>query len=187
MISVSEWSNPDEIERDVPLVADLHRYWASLNGGSAPERASIDPEAIKSLLPHTMLVAFEFRPFRVRYRLTGTAIDAATGFRVTGRYLDEFAMEPFKDGVMQVHQAYERAAISATPQVGTYPSLSPWPEEHRVPYGIFPLTVAGKIAQAIAIEQVHHLAPFRGGKTWNDCLAAHRAGGPSELELMHLR
>lgn len=37
-----------------------------------------------------MLVEFERDPFRVRYRVTGSGIDEATGYNLTGRYLDKF-------------------------------------------------------------------------------------------------
>src|SRR5262249_31490969 len=119
MIAIPECNSPEEIERGIPIIADLHRYWASLNGGNTPHRASVDPAAIKSLLPHTMLVDFQFNPFRVRYRLTGTTIDAVSGYNFTGLYLDELRMEPLIDGA-QLLDAYERAAMSGAPQVGTY-------------------------------------------------------------------
>jgi hypothetical protein len=187
MIGISELSNPRDIEREIPIIADLHQYWASLNGGQAPERASVDPVAIKSLLPHLLLVAFQFEPFRVSYRLTGTAIDSAAGFNLTGRSLDEFLVEPLKDGALQLLDAYERAATSGAPQIATYRWLRSWPAEYEVPYGIFPLAVNGRIMQALAIEQVCHLPPFKQGKTWHDWEVMEQAGGVSELDLMSYR
>jgi hypothetical protein len=187
MITLPECSSSEEIEQAIPVIADLHRYWSSLNGGSAPERASVDPVSIKSLLPHLLLVDFEFEPFRVSYRLTGTAIDRAAGFNLTGRSLDDFLVEPLKEGALQLLDAYERAAISGAPQIATYRWLKSWPAEYSVPFGIFPLSVNGKITQALAIEQVCHLPPFQQGKTWQDWEVMEKAGGVSPLEPMSYR
>src|SRR5262245_3588300 len=104
MVAAPEWNSPEEIERDVATIKELREYWESLNDVRPPERSLIDPEAIKNLLPYILLVDFEREPFRVRLRLTGTGIDEATGYNLTSRYLDEFLVEPFKDGVIELHQ-----------------------------------------------------------------------------------
>lgn len=189
MIVVTDWSTPQQIERDIPVVRRLREYWESLNDGMPPERDMIDPEAIKDLLPNMLLVDFESNPFRVRYRLTGTRVDIETGCNLTGRYLDEFLLEPFKaasTGISQLHHAYEQVWRSARPQIGAY-EWSPPPMQTRMPFGIFPVTVHGQLVQAIAIEQLHPSMPSFQTKTWWDLLAIHDAGGPSEIDLIQYR
>lgn len=184
-----EWSTVEEIERDTPNIKRLREYWESLGGDRPPERHLIDPEAIKELLPYMLLVDYEADPFRVRYRLTGTKVDEDTGYNLTGRYLDEFLLEPFdavRKGITQLHQAYEQVWRTGRPIVGAY-QWSPGSTPLKMPIGIFPLAVSGEIVQAIAIEQTYKPTPFFETKTWKDQLAIHAAGGSSELEWMNDR
>jgi hypothetical protein len=169
------WATSDEIERDIPAIRQLREYWESLNGGNPPERNQIDPEQITSLLPYMLLVDFESDPFRVRYRLTGTQVDQDTGYNLTGRYLDEFLEEPFqavREGVSQLHQAYQQAWGTGLPIIGAY-AWSPGPLSLKMPIGIFPIAVQGKVVQAIAIEQTYKPSPYFETKTWKDHLALH--------------
>ena len=176
MVMLEEWTHPVEIERDFSMIRKLREYWEALNDGMPPERSLIDPGAIKDILPYVLLVDFEHEPFRVRLRLTGTSIDDATGYNLTGRYLDEFFVEPLRVNLIALHQAYEFVAQTAQPYIGAYPQ---WPHQHQIPFGIFPLSVNGKVAQAISIEQAYGQVPPLELKTWRDCLAIHAAGYPS--------
>ncbi len=171
---IAEWNSPEEIERDNAMIRRFREYWESLNNGMPPERCLIDLEAIKEVLPYILLVEFEHAPFRVRLRLTGTTIDAATGYNLTNRYLDEFLVEPFKVDLMQVLEAYERVARTGQPYIGSYLQ---WPVQVKVPYGIFPLLVDGEPTQAITVEQPYGPLPVHETKTWKDYLAIHAAGG----------
>lgn len=143
-------------DHDAPrdLISRLHEYWSSLNGGAAPARASFDPAAIKPLLPHLYIVAFEAEPFRVRFRLAGTKADEWNGFSLVGRYVDEFLQNDHTGANRILQDAYQRAWRSGQPVFDTYP----WPtragEQIGVKFGVFPLTVDGVIAQAISIEDV---------------------------------
>jgi hypothetical protein len=68
----------------------LFDYWQStLKGGAAPRRTDIDPAAIKEVLPFVLLGDIETEPFRVHFRLIGTAIAEFSRQDFTGRYLDE--------------------------------------------------------------------------------------------------
>lgn len=185
MIVIPRWESPAEIEHDIPQIRRLREYWESLNDGQVPERDQLYPEAIKDLLPFMIMVDFEFDPFRVKYRLTGTQVDQDTGYNLTGRYLDEFFIEPFKDGLTQFHETLESVAKTGRPHIGTYQWTSPWPVQLKMPFGIFPLSVRGVITQAIAIERAYKPTPTFETTTWRDYLAIHDAGGPSEKELLN--
>nr|ART37961.1 F29 [uncultured bacterium] len=187
MIIIPEWSTPAEIERDIPVIRQLREYWESLNDGLPPERDQIDPEVIKGLLPWMLLADFEFDPFRVRYRLTGTQVDKDTGYNLTGKYLDEYLLEPLEEGVGKLQQAYERVWRSEEPFIGTYQWSGPWPVPIKMPFGIFPLKVRGKVKQALGIEQLPRESVYDDVKTWRDYLAIQKAGGPSKRDLMDYR
>lgn len=87
-----------------PRVAAFHEYWCSLAPTLAPgsprglpRRADFDPAEIAQLLPYVMIVDLEdedsgsprVAPFRIRYRLVGTAVVKFSGLDFTGAYLDE--------------------------------------------------------------------------------------------------
>src|SRR5689334_20514819 len=111
---------------DIPAkIAQLADYWRSLDSGAAPERHLLDPAAIKPLLPYVLLVEFEDDPFRVRYRLTGTKVDEMTGINITGRYLDEFAQEPYRTVIEGIQRSYQTCRAQGQAMIETYL----WPNE----------------------------------------------------------
>lgn len=66
----------------------LWAYWRDKRGSrSMPCRGDIDPTEIPRLLPNLQLV--ERIDGRFRYRLSGTAIVAAYGRELTGKFVDE--------------------------------------------------------------------------------------------------
>lgn len=161
------------MQQTTSKVDQLHRYWlalsrrvavsretaAALPGGAdagrlhPPPRHLFDPAEIIDLLPNVMLVEFEDNPFRVRYRLTGTQVDETSGINLTGSYLDQF-----DDGVNAaafgpVIEAYRRARERGVPEIGHYRWTRESSLETFVCYGIFPLTVDGRVSQAIGIEE----------------------------------
>jgi hypothetical protein len=74
----------------MPSTRGLFTYWhANLRDSLPPRRTDIDPAAIKSLLPFILLGDIEPDPFRVRFRLIGTAIAEFSRQDFSGRYLDE--------------------------------------------------------------------------------------------------
>ncbi|WP_133612851.1 PAS domain-containing protein [Dongia mobilis] len=137
-----------------PNIAALLAHWQALGGGSAPTRAQFDPMAVPRLLPHIYVVEFETRPFRVRYRLTGTKADEWNGFNITGRYIDEFLVDDKFGANRILLDTYETAWRTGQPAIATYH----WPTRTgfmvSVGFGVFPLTVNGIVAQALAIEDI---------------------------------
>ena len=113
----------------------------------------IDPAAILPLLPNVMLVEFEAAPFRIRYRLTGTLVDDASGINLTGRYLDDFNSGMTAPIFGPMIENYRHTWQSGQAVVDVYPWTTQNGRTAMVCYGLFPLTVDGVIAQAIAIEE----------------------------------
>ncbi|HVJ42299.1 MAG TPA: PAS domain-containing protein [Dongiaceae bacterium] len=68
----------------------LFAYWrASHRDDMPPRRTEIDPAAIKPILPFILLGDIETDPFRVLFRLVGTAVADFSRHDFTGQYLDE--------------------------------------------------------------------------------------------------
>ena len=169
MTRIPVLSTSEEVEKYFPIVGAFHRYWEALAVGKAPERHLVDPSKIRQLLPNLMVVEFESNPFRVRYRLTGTLVDFATGFNLTGHYLDEYVVEPIAADIRRIIDAYERVYRSAVPYIGVYT----WAGKARpmqVGYGIFPVLVNGHLRQAIVVEEEWHPDPHEEIATWKDAI-----------------
>jgi hypothetical protein len=119
----------------------------------APPRLLVDPADIFDLLPNLLLVDFETNPFRVRFRLTGTLVDEASGVNLTGSYLDEFDDGKNAGAFGPVIADYRLAWQRGEAVIGVYPWITQNGHDAIVCYGIFPLTVDGRVTQAIAIEE----------------------------------
>jgi hypothetical protein len=148
----------------------LNDYWQGLAGGQVPERERIDIGRLKTILGYLMLVEFTEEPFRVRYRLTGTAVDRMTGLNITGRYLDEFAAGPFMAPIRYIESCYRLVRDSGRHFFGHYD----WPVEDglvkRTMMGLFPLSVGGRIRQCLSIENYGHFEAERTPIDWRPAL-----------------
>lgn len=133
------------------LVRQLHQYWASKRGdGALPRRADIDPGEIKDLLPFILIADLIGELPRVRYRLIGTRVAAASGMDLTGRYLDELVAAD-SENAWQSH--YTRLRDEARPQFGDARVPRFDGELFHYEFGIFPLSTDGTaVTQALAIE-----------------------------------
>lgn len=149
-----------------PNIARLFAYWQRIGGGATPDRAAVELADLKDILPCLMLVEFTEAPFRVRYRLTGTFVDQQTGLNLTGRYLDEFCHGDGRDTVQQLIDGYRLCASTGQPHHGVYD----WPTVHGYPrqigFGLFPLKVGGKVAQALSIEDYSDISPENHLTNW---------------------
>jgi len=130
----------------------LHDFWTGLAGGQVPERAQFGIENVRGLLPYLMLSDFDFSPFRVRFRLSGTAVDEMTGVNLTGRYLDEFATGAYATSVTEMIGYYEEASQTGRPRIWSYPWVGSNPKLPVIWAGLFPLKKDGRICQCISIE-----------------------------------
>lgn len=137
---------------DPQQLRQLHEYWLSLAGGEAPERHQIDPGAIRAMLPYLCIVEFEDQPFRVRYRLSGTKVDALNGYTVAGRYLDDMIKDDPSGGGDHILKHYKKCWETGQPSFSTYR----WPTRSGnhldVTFAMFPLKVDGAIRQCLGIE-----------------------------------
>ena len=72
----------------------LFAYWRdSCRDGLPPRRTEVDPAAIKKILPFILLGDIETAPFRVLFRLVGTAVAEFSRHDFSGKYLDELGYE----------------------------------------------------------------------------------------------
>lgn len=145
----------------------LHEYWSNLANGAVPERTAFDPAMIRDLLPNVMLLDFEETPFRVRFRLSGTRVDAVTGMNITGRYLDELTMDEDPRRIEQLQDLY----ASCIRRGDVYIGAMEWPNKlglsTTVSLGIFPLKVDGVIAQLLVIEDYSEIAEENRPLQWH--------------------
>jgi hypothetical protein len=73
-----------------PKVNRLYEHWRAIHPPDGlPGRRHFDPAANPDLLPNIKLVEVHRDPFRLRYRLLGTGIDAALGRSVVEQWLDD--------------------------------------------------------------------------------------------------
>jgi hypothetical protein len=103
-----------------PVLRRLHDYWRGLPCGrcGAPLRAAFDPAAIGYCLPHVGLAEIE-TPFRVRYRLVGSALERLYGGPLAGRYVDELYTPAVRAHVLAAYRRVidEVAADYALPSL----------------------------------------------------------------------
>lgn len=133
------------------MVRDLHEWWIGKSGASgAPDRATVDPFELRSLLPNLLIAEAEHSPFRVRYRLVGTKVVEVTGMDITGRYLDELlSAEPDQPWISHYRTVYDtqRPLLGATTVPTSTGSMFTYE------FGIFPLRKGGeRVEQFIAVE-----------------------------------
>jgi hypothetical protein len=134
-----------------PLVRELHGFWAERRGPArVPNRADIDPAEITGLLPNLLIVDFEPEPFRVRYRLVGTRVVAASGYDFTGRYLDEMNLA---SGAELWASYYRKVRELREPLFGAVALPTAGGGGFSYEFGIFPLTTDGaNVTQCLDIE-----------------------------------
>lgn len=141
-----------EVERcRSAMVRELHDFWNGRRGvKDLPHRADIDPAEIKALLPNLLIVDFEPDPFRVRYRLVGTKVVAASGYDFTGRYLDEMNLA---SGGEAWTSHYRTVRESRRPLFGAVELPTAEGPRFSYEFGIFPITTDGVSAnQCLDIE-----------------------------------
>jgi hypothetical protein len=150
----------DKIPNNIKKLED---YWTGLADGGVPDRSTFSIEELLPLLPYLLLVDFEFAPFRVRFRLSGTRVDQMTGMNLAGRYLDEFATGAYADSINQLGAYYEEASRTGIPRIWTYPWEGDNPKLKHIWVAIFPLKTNGQITQCVVIEDYGELNVIEDG------------------------
>lgn len=142
-----------------PRLDALYRYWGSRRPEQAsgaqpqilPRRADIDPADIKPLLPYLLLVDIHAAPFRVYYRLVGTAVAHFSGMDFTGMFLDELAFDIC--GTSDLLRAYQSVCERRLPGAGMAFAQITNQSALDVEYLICPLeNEAGIVTQCLVVE-----------------------------------
>ena len=133
-----------------PRIRALHAYWQSKCSDVAPPpRSAIEPAEIRLLLPHLVLTELAATPFRIIYRLVGTAVVRAHHDDFTGR--EHGAVASLAE--CGIDQSYRRVVATAAPVFGRtalYAGDQSW---IGFEYGIFPLSDNGKtVNKCLAIQ-----------------------------------
>jgi hypothetical protein len=138
-------------------VLRLNSYWRQLEDGNAiPRRTNIDPGRIRDLLANIMIIELHGNPLRVRYRLIGTAISAAMGTDVTGKWLDDVMEDADKRSRML--QLVEQVRDKRQPIYGHSSNRRDRRGCHQFHWAMFPLSDdSGDITQALIIEDYDHM------------------------------
>lgn len=144
-------ANPESAGFQSPRLTALYRYWRTRCAGALPCRGDVDPAEIKSLLPYVMIVDIHRAPFRVYYRLVGTAVAHFSGMDFTGTFLDELAFDIC--GTSDLLSAYQSVCEARTPGSGMAFAQITNQSALDVEYLICPLqNAAGQITQCLVIE-----------------------------------
>lgn len=88
-----------------PKIRRIHDYWLAKRAGRPmPSRADIDPLELKDCLGNLCLVeVIGDAPPRFRYRLDGSNLALATGFDMTGKFLDQMPDERYRSFVTAIY------------------------------------------------------------------------------------
>jgi hypothetical protein len=138
----------DEVQS--PRIRALYDYWKSKCSDVAPPpRSAIEPSDIRPLLPYLILAELTAAPFRITYRLVGTAVARSHGEDFTGREHGTVASLT-ESGI---DESYRHVLASAAPVFGRtalYAGDQSW---IGFEYAIFPLSDNGRIVnKCLAIE-----------------------------------
>lgn len=96
--------------------SQLHDYWFRLwsNRGGLPRKGDFDPLEASALLGYLAWAEIEREPFRVRYRMVGTALNDLAGGEMTGKYVDELYSPAIRKDLLN---AFRRVSETGEPHV----------------------------------------------------------------------
>jgi hypothetical protein len=132
-----------------PSALALFSYWQGIHPvGGLPGRQHFEPSCIVRLLANIVLVEVHRSPFRFRYRLLGTRVDAAHGKPLTGLWLDQaYGDHPEADKVLE---EYRLVAESRKPLWRrSQPTVVPEPECRTIEVLRLPLATDGEVVDMI--------------------------------------
>lgn len=174
-------------ELNSPKVHDLNRWWhGQRRAGDLPDRDDFDPAQWKAYLPFLLISDCSRDPFRIRYRLVGTAVVYVVGFDFTWRHLDAMLGGiPGEDWMANYRRAFDhRQPVYGTAMVSTLGG-----DPFRYDFGIFPLShlAAGKdgsgqvpeVRQFLAIEDYGAFQPRVQSTLLDLTIRSHRRAAPA--------
>jgi hypothetical protein len=99
---------------DHPKIKRMPEYWLSKCAGRPmPSRSDIDPLELRDCLGNLCLIDVTGdAPTRFRFRLDGTIVALATGFDLTGKFVDEVPDIAYRDFMTTI---YERVVRTRAP------------------------------------------------------------------------
>jgi hypothetical protein len=138
----------DDVES--PRIRQLHDYWKSkCNDVALPPRSAIEPAEIRALLPYLLLAELSPDPFRIFYRLVGTAVVRWHGQDFTGR--DHSQVSSLAES--GIDAAYQRVLTGAAPVFGRTALDAGDSSWIGFDYALFPLSDNGKtVNKCLAIN-----------------------------------
>jgi hypothetical protein len=143
-------------------VLRLNAYWHQMtSGGSAmPSRQNIEPGKIRDLLANIMIIELHDDPLRLRYRLVGTAVSAAMGRDVTGKWLEDVIEDRIRrDKILAMFDTLRR---QHTPIFGQTIDSRERHGCHNYHWAIFPLSNDGEhVSHALMIEDYDNAVAHR--------------------------
>nr|WP_298682226.1 PAS domain-containing protein [uncultured Dongia sp.] len=146
-----------------PRLDALYRYWLTRRPGALARREDVDPAEIKSLLPYVIIVDISTDPFRIYYRLVGTAVVHFSGMDFTGTYLDELAFDIC--ATEDLRRAYKSVCGTRQPGFGTAFAQITHQSALDVEYLICPLVDdSGKVTQCLVLEDYVAKDGFSAGQ-----------------------
>ena len=145
-----------------PRIRQLHDYWKSkCSDVVPPPRSAIEPGEIRPLLPYLLLSEVSAEPFRILYRLVGTAVARRHGDDFTGR--DHGSVASLAESGLA--DSYRRVFASKAPVFGRtalYAGDHSW---IGFEYALFPLSDDGDtVNKCLAI----HCSGEAGPQIWSD-------------------
>jgi hypothetical protein len=99
---------------DHAKVKRMHDYWLAKRGQLAmPRRSDIDPLELRDCLGNLCLLdVTRDQPPRFKFRLDGSVVALATGFDLTGKFVDEVPDAAYRDFMAAI---YRRVVESKAP------------------------------------------------------------------------
>jgi hypothetical protein len=87
-------------------VRRMHEYWLSKRAGRPmPSRSDIDPLELRDCLGNLCLLdVTRDTPPRFRFRLDGSIVALATGFDLTGKFVDEVPDAAYREFITAIYQ-----------------------------------------------------------------------------------
>lgn len=157
------------------MIRSLQQWWVDHANGGIPDRADFEPPAFRSTLPYLLISDVEHTPFRIRYRLVGTRVVAATGYDITGHYLDELDTTNEEEPWLEDYALCYR---TRRPIMGTTSVLTRTGLRFSYEFGIFPVTKGGSnLEQFIAVEDYFEFARlFRELPEWGRSVGLRLVG-----------
>ena len=103
-----------------PAIGRAERLWHRLNGGVPPQWNDFETSALRDIDEHLLISEIERGSSRLRYTYTGARVDAVTGAKVSGRYLDNIGLPDVGGWVSFMQASYGRALHKGEAVTGTY-------------------------------------------------------------------